>query len=96
MFKVVSTIQEKMAKILDIDKNDIGMDKEQKIQKEICNKATSYDRFLALVKEKINNAESYAEKVQLLTLAPDYWYNTTIQTYFNVTAYAVKQARNVQ
>ena len=56
-------------------------------------KATSYDRLLNLLKEKVDKASTSSKKVKLLTIAPDYWSIRAVQYFFNVAEYAVRKAR---
>ena len=94
MKAVVSSIQEKLAKTLNVEQNDITISKMQEDQcRDDAEKAASYDRLLNLLKEKADKASTSSEKIKLLTIAPDYWSIRAVQDFFNVAEYAVQKTR---
>ena len=85
-----SSIQEKLAKTLNVEQNDITI---SKMQKDGAEKAASYDRLLNLLKEKVDKASTSSEKIKFLTIAPDYWSVRAVQDFFNVTENVVWKVR---
>ena len=53
-----------------------------------------YDLFKS-VKQRLNQAQSYNEKISLLTIAPTYWSIDKTATYFNTTHYMIREARKL-
>ena len=55
-----------------------------------------YKSMLEKIKIKLENTDNYADKVQMLTIAPPHWTVKQCAEYFNVTEYLVKKARNIE
>ena len=55
-----------------------------------------YKPLLEKLKIKLENTENYAEKVQMLTIAPPHWTVKQCADYFNVTEYRIRKARNIE
>ena len=82
MKATVSYIQEKLAKILNVEQNDITISEMQEDQsRDDAEKDASYDRTFNLLKEKVDKASTSSEKIKLLTIAPDYWSTRAVQEY---------------
>ena len=65
--------------------------KEIVIEKYTQRKADNFDRLLLLIKDKLNdNSLQTRQKVQILTIAPD-WLRTRVAEYFNVSEYMVRK-----
>ena len=47
------------------------------------------------VKEKLDKCHTREERIQLLTLIPEHWSRERAVSFFNVTEYMVRTARNV-
>ena len=48
------------------------------------------------VKEKLDKCHTREERIQLLTLIPEHWSRERAVSFFNVTEYMVRTARNVK
>ena len=94
MKAIVFSTQQKLAKTLNVEQNDIIISKMYEDQSKYdAEKAGSYDRLLNLLKEKVDKASTSSEKIKLLTIAPDYWSIRAVQGFFNVKKYAMQKAR---
>ena len=92
MKAIVYSIQEKLAKTLNVEKNDITICKMQEDHHcDDAEKATFYDSLTNLLKEKVDKASTSSEKIKLLTTTPDYWLIRAVQDFLNVTEYAVQK-----
>ena len=58
----------------------------------ICN---NFDVLMRQVKEKLDKCHTREERIQLLTLIPEHWSRERAVSFFNVTEYMVRTARNV-
>ena len=59
----------------------------------ICNDC---DVLMRQVKEKFDKCHTRKERIQLLSLIPEQWYRERAVSFFNVTEYMVRTARNVK
>ena len=59
----------------------------------ICN---GCDVLIRQVKEKLDKCHTTEERIQLLTLMPEHWSRERAVSFFNVTEYMVRTARNVK
>ena len=59
----------------------------------ICN---NFDVLMRQVKEKLDKCHTREERIQLLTLIPEHWSREKAVSFFNVTEYKVRTARNVK
>ena len=59
----------------------------------ICNDC---DVLMRQVKEKLDKCHTREERIQLLTLIPEHWSRERAVSFFNVTEYMVRTARNVE
>ena len=59
----------------------------------ICN---NFDVLMRQVKEKLDKCHTREERIQLLTLIPEHWSRERAVSFFNVTEYMVRTARNVK
>ena len=59
----------------------------------ICNDC---DVLMRQVKEKLDKCHTREERIQLLTLIPEHWSRERAVSFFNVTEYMVRTARNVK
>ena len=48
------------------------------------------------VKEKLDTCHKREERIQLLTLIPEHWSRERAVSFFNITEYMVRTARNVK
>ena len=87
--------QESISNVCNIQTDQIEGKPSDSINSEITKKADELDRLHVAIKEKLTNS-SYAEKVQLLTLAPDSWSREYCSKYFNVSEYLVRKARELK
>ena len=64
MKAIVSSIQEKLAKTLNVEQNDITITEMQEDQcRDYAEKAASYNKLLNLLKEKVDKARTSSEKL---------------------------------
>ena len=92
MKAIVFSIQEKLAKTLNVEKNDITIcEMQEEHHWDDAEKATFYDRLINLLKEKVDKASKSSEKIKLLTTTPDYWLIRAAQYFLNVTEHTVQK-----
>ena len=92
----ISAIQEKVAKTLNITPEDINLDISTSEDVDLLKyKAENFDRLMQLIKEKISSLKSTKDIIQVLTLTPTDWSIKKVADFFNVSEYAIRQARNI-
>ena len=90
---VISTIQEKVARALNVTPQEINLDTSTTEDVDLLQiKAENFDRLLQLIKEKLSKIKTNREIIQVLTLAPETWSIKKVENFFNVTEYATHKA----
>ena len=70
----ISTIQEKVARALNVTLEEINLDTSTTEDVDLLRiKAENFDRLMQLIKEKLSTKQTNREIIQLLTLAPETW-----------------------
>ena len=80
----------------------VGVQKEKKMEPEaphlsriVMTKANDFDKLMEQISDKLSTVSS-REKVQLLTLTPESWSIKEASSYFQVSEYFVKHARELE
>ena len=80
---------------IEFDQIDDSKDQNNSEKNEFKEKAIELDRLHEAMKDKLITA-TYAEKLQILTLAPDSWSREHCAAYFGVSEYLIRRARELK
>ena len=86
--KTIAIVKNTVAEVMQVDVTALPCASGTSIQL----KADALDKLMAEIKEQIPLVD-YREKIQLLTLIPDFWSVNEAAKYFNVKRYSIEKAR---
>ena len=91
----ISTIQEKVARALNVTPEEINLDTSTTEDVDLLRiKAENFDKLMQLIKEKFSKIKTDREIILVLTLAPETWSIKKVSNFF-VKEYAARKARSL-
>ena len=91
----ISTIQEKIARVLNLIPEEINLDTRTTENVDLLRiKAENFDRLMQQIKEKLSTIKTNREIIQVPTLAPETWSVKKVANFISVTEYAAGKAKS--
>ena len=96
--RVLNIYTEDISNAYNVPNEDLDLKPPSKSEnnKEVEQKAQELDRLHIAMKDKLAQTTSMADKIQILTLVPDSWSWSRCATFFNVSEYSIRAARELK